>query len=400
MSINAEIGIKAGIDVAVAEAGAQGKITFKGEFDINDPNNDGKLRLSELDELLRYDATNDVPSLLDLGALNGLYNLFDINACSDALVSLYARADYIVGEVDYTYNLLQYNLFNWGYQAPDPVPTLGRVEGSTLYIHSGSRASQRAFIDVSDSGERFVLSGDSNAVTVNYNDFTQSFNGSAITKAVFDGGLGNDFLDASNLNGITIEFEGGEGNDKVITGTGSGHRLRGGAGKDTLDASRSSGVQIFGGEGDDKLLGGSGDDILNGEAGVDQLVGGAGSDILNGGSGNDDLAGGAGEDTYEFADGWGQYIFKDLEGRSLLDFSGLVNETLNDSPGQVSFEFSTETSSLNVGKANASVIDGKARVADSVNERALSGDFSTFNLIELLSDQYSNFSLVSEFPAR
>ncbi len=394
-SLSADIGIKAGIDVVLAEAGAQGTITFLGEFDINDPNDDGKLRISELDELLRYDATNTVPTLLDLGAFNGLYNLFDINARSDAFVSLYARADYIIGEVDYTYNLLQYNLFNWGYQAPDPVPTLGSVVGSTLYIHSGSRASQRAFIDTADGGERFVLSGDGNALTVSYNDFTQSFNGAGITQVIFDGGAGSDVLDASNLAGISIEFDGGVGNDSVITGSGNGHQLSGGEGNDKLDATRSSGAELWGGSGDDRLFGGSGDDILVGEAGIDSLIGGAGQDVLDGGTENDDLAGNAGVDTYRFADGWGEDRFNDLEGRVLLDFSGLVNETLIDGPGQVSFEFSTETSRLNVGRANASIIDNNDRVVGLIKQPARSGDFKTINLIEELGDQYSNFILDS-----
>ncbi|WP_415831014.1 type I secretion C-terminal target domain-containing protein, partial [Castellaniella denitrificans] len=57
------------------------------------------------------------------------------------------------------------------------------------------------------------------------------------------------------------------------------------------------GDQLFGGVGDDVLIGGSGDDTLKGGVGDDVLIGGAGNDVLQGGDGDDVLIGGAGNDT-------------------------------------------------------------------------------------------------------
>ena len=56
---------------------------------------------------------------------------------------------------------------------------------------------------------------------------------------VFNGGLGDDKVDASATTGITINFDGGVGNDTLITGTG-GATFSGGDGNDTVDGSRAS----------------------------------------------------------------------------------------------------------------------------------------------------------------
>lgn len=75
---------------------------------------------------------------------------------------------------------------------------------------------------------------------------------------------------STGLNGlISLDLDGGEGNDLLIGGDGA-DVLRGGAGNDTL-------------------LGGRGNDIVLGEAGSDLLIvnNGDGSDFLEGGSGTD-----------------------------------------------------------------------------------------------------------------
>ena len=87
-------------------------------------------------------------------------------------------------------------------------------------------------------------------------------------------------------------------------------------------------------DGNDHLYGGTGDDILVGMGGNDHLYGGEGHDILLGGSGNDVLAGGKGDDI--LAGGTGNDIFKytagDLDGvthgDTITDFHlGNLNES-------------------------------------------------------------------------
>jgi Ca2+-binding RTX toxin-like protein len=84
-------------------------------------------------------------------------------------------------------------------------------------------------------------------------------------------------------------------------------------------------MMIFGGSGNDALVGGldadfmvgyAGNDTMRGGAGNDQLYGGSGNDLLIGGKGQDLLKGEAGADIFQFSmgDGTGQ-------GDHILDFS-------------------------------------------------------------------------------
>lgn len=46
------IGVAASIDLFLVKGGAQGKLTFDGALGLADPNSDGKLRFSEIIEIL------------------------------------------------------------------------------------------------------------------------------------------------------------------------------------------------------------------------------------------------------------------------------------------------------------------------------------------------------------
>src|SRR5262245_33668367 len=71
------------------------------------------------------------------------------------------------------------------------------------------------------------------------------------------------------------------------------------AGDDTITLDESIGLMpsadLFGGAGNDTLVGGSANDLLFGQAGNDRLLGKGGSDQLFGRDGNDILTGGDGD---------------------------------------------------------------------------------------------------------
>jgi uncharacterized delta-60 repeat protein len=116
---------------------------------------------------------------------------------------------------------------------------------------------------------------------------------------------------------------GGDGDDLLIGGPGyPGDYFRGGAGVDTVSyAGRGGGVtvtidgaandgatgetdnvftdveNVVGGEGNDKITGSDADNNLDGGPGDDDLRGGNGNDTLTGGAGKDQLRGQAGDDT-------------------------------------------------------------------------------------------------------
>ncbi|HND55744.1 MAG TPA: hypothetical protein PLV92_25185, partial [Pirellulaceae bacterium] len=195
--------------------------------------------------------------------------------------------------------LFRTTLFEFDYEAPHVQPTLAHVEGGTLYLHSGPNAGDREYFNIDDTNETFILSGSGGHVNVEFEDWYLSYDG--VTRVVADMGAGDDTFDATRLSGVVVEVDGGDGKDKLYTGS-AGGTLRGGPGAD----------QLYGKQGQDTLIGGPGEDRLDS---------GDGDDRLDGGDDNDNLSGGAGNDTYVFVDGWGVDRFGDTLGDSAFDFS-------------------------------------------------------------------------------
>lgn len=104
-----------------------------------------------------------------------------------------------------------------------------------------------------------------------------------MTSAVY-GQKGNDTICLSG--GSRADVFGGAGNDTIIGGPGS-DRLFGEAGNDTIIA----------GDGADRAFGGAGNDTILGGAGDDRIYGGPGNDTLKGEGGDDRICGEAGTDT-------------------------------------------------------------------------------------------------------
>jgi Ca2+-binding RTX toxin-like protein len=113
---------------------------------------------------------------------------------------------------------------------------------------------------------------------------------------------GNDSITLDEANGAlpAANLYGGSGNDTLIGGS-AADMLFGEAGNDTL----------LGKGGDDRLFGGAGDDTMTGGVGTDQVFGQAGNDrmIWNPGEGSDLNEGGAGIDTVEVNGGNGSENF-------------------------------------------------------------------------------------------
>jgi Ca2+-binding RTX toxin-like protein len=107
----------------------------------------------------------------------------------------------------------------------------------------------------------------------------------SVEKASLAGGEGQNRLDASLFTRGAVSLFGGAGND-VLIGSVLGDLLDGQAGND----------QLIGSEGDDDLRGDLGDDSIYGEGGSDALVAGSGNDLLSGAEGNDRLDGSQGKD--------------------------------------------------------------------------------------------------------
>lgn len=97
-------------------------------------------------------------------------------------------------------------------------------------------------------------------------------------------------LSATGIADGAIVIETGDGDDVVLVAPDEdvdrGIHVYGGAGDDTLMGGNRDDV-LYGGEGDDLLIGGAGDDTLIGGDGDDTLIGGPGSNFVDGGEGSD-----------------------------------------------------------------------------------------------------------------
>ena len=117
-------------------------------------------------------------------------------------------------------------------------------------------------------------------------DVQESYDRKAVKEVRFVGKGGDDWLETDAP--VPIKAWGDQGSDTLEVYGKSSSELFGGTGNDTL----------VGGAGVDYLHGGNGDDILNGGGGNDVLWGDAGDDGIGGGDENDRLYGGAADSMF------------------------------------------------------------------------------------------------------
>ena len=275
-------GLYGGVDLVAVKAGVEGGVRVVGEVNLNDPNNDGKLRLTEA-----------IGLVVDTG--NPL-DLFDLSLRGEA----YARYYYDVGFglIKGGKDFARITLFNLVHQGSDGTPLYGSVvDGSegveqlpgTLLLHVGEAAPKRVSnqdpLKAKDGAESYVIWNDSvgsGTVHVKYINYSGSRvrTYSGVQRVLFEGGIGDDSLDASGLNGLPVTFKGGDGNDTLILG--SGHattesRLEGEDGNDTITVVGAGLIHLLGGVGNDSLTGGTGIVRIEAGEGNDSITTRAGS---------------------------------------------------------------------------------------------------------------------------
>ena len=316
VQFNMGLEASAELNALIARAGAGGGIYGKFDFDLNDPNDDGKVRFSEFKELL-----SDPRDLFD--------------ARGKVTAGIFAYVSGGIWPVEYTkrFDLGEFTLaeFNWGKKTPSGLqlatPSDPRIVGTTgnikLTLNVGSRASERKLagllIDVAEVFDIKHKGGGAGneSLEVSGFQFTQSFNNVRIIEA--NAGNDNDqIILADNILSPAI-LSGGNGNDIIYGGAGndfiSGNNdkdnLQGRAGDDTLRGGGDDDYilgglgkdSLYGDSEDDFLDGGEDDDRLEGGSGIDILIGGIGNDFIKGEADNDTLYGDAGGDTLDGGDG-------------------------------------------------------------------------------------------------
>lgn len=164
------------------------------------------------------------------------------------------------------------------------------------------------------------------------------------------------------------QYQTPDGHHVEIIGAAAGDDLYGGNGNDTLIGQYNS-DKLAGGSGNDFVIGGDGNDNLDGGDGDDILVGGSGNDVLHAGVGLDDLTGGGGNDSFSF------YAAGDF---TVQDFNKSVDLLV--------FE-STTTGLHNIGDL-VSVITSIEDNSESVTIHFI-GDVASITLIGLHQDDLS-----------
>ncbi len=347
------IDIGGAVNLAVVEAGISGFFLITANLDLNDPNDDGRIRGSEIISLLTYKAPD--------GNYYGPLNLGTITLKGEvgarAYVDIFALFSW---KTVWEYEFFRATIFELTFTAPRPLPQLGSVTGGVLNLNAGGSASGRIFGSTTDVGEDYTLvSTGAGVVEVTFNNTNTKQTFSGVSSVYIDTGKGNDVVDASKLN-LFIELHGGIGDDTLIAGT--------------------AGSILDGSDGNDVLTGGNGADLITGGKGSDVLLGGLGNDILEGGEGRDEIKGGAGNDTYRFANDWGADVLdllgnNDASNRDVLDF-GFVTDALTISIGsnlsKISAGKNALTAADSVGEIGQ-ILSGAGSDTININSTSLSG---------------------------
>ncbi|MDO9455448.1 calcium-binding protein [Nocardioides sp.] len=324
----------AGVSVGIVTAGLKGGITLTINLDLNDPDDDGRLRTAEIRDIFAGDA----------GCI------FDASAEIEAYISVFVEIELLLTSLEYEFDLLRlgpYELFSYG--CPDLVPSLvvRNSAGTGLLLNSGPESPNRlpgsGAVNDADLADEYEVrqfdqggglttyevsgfgrvqnvdvkrnSATSWAVTIYESGLTTStevastFTTSSRPTFQADGGQADDqisFLAGEDFAAdgalVTTPFDtritsltGGPGDDQLVTGDGDDSGIDGGLDADNIDTGLGD-DSATGGAGNDVVGGGAGRDDIRGGANNDRLEGGPGADRVDGEGGNDSLVGGSGRD--------------------------------------------------------------------------------------------------------
>ena len=313
------LSVTAELNLGIARGGAGGGVFIHSEFDLYDPNRDGKVRVSEIIENVVDEFQFGEPLLAPLAVFDvsgevtaRLFAFFEVNLLFFSIYKEFNITPPITlvdFEIDFT-----------------RVPKLAReAADGVLQLSMGPFAEQRLNGDLRDGAEKFVVyQSGADHVKVWSPFFDLNGNGlddgneaqeyARPDRILVLGGEGDDLIDLSGITDSTITFEidGGAGSDTIILGPLTGRALiRGGEGNDKITGGGGA-DEIYGDEGNDELRGGGGNDTIFGDDGTvtadavsatvgvtdgnDRIFGGAGDDVLFGGGGDDTIEGGTGND--------------------------------------------------------------------------------------------------------
>ena len=307
LKLSASFSVSAELNVVFAKAGVGARITFETQFDLHDPNEDGKVRLYELANNFLNEARYGEPVLAPLA-------IFDVSGRLFLELFAYLKINLLLTTLDFDFPITP-PITLLDFDIPfTRVPTLANeLSDGVLRLNMGEFANQRLEGDDSDFGEQFFVSQvDADTVKVwapnlgVTEDMAQEYD--VTSKILALGGEGDDVIDLSGVTAdLEFEIEGGTGNDQIKAGLAGRARINGGGGDDEIEGTDHDDI-IFGGLGNDFIDAKGGNDLVFADdgkieedglsikasgfgGGADVVIGGAGNDVILGGGGNDKLGG-------------------------------------------------------------------------------------------------------------
>ena len=139
------IDIGGAVNLAIVEAGINGFFQITANLDLNDPNDDGKIRGSEIISLLKYQAPD--------GNYYGPLNLGSITLKGEVGARAYVDIWAFGWSTVWEYEFFRATIFEKTFTAPRPQPELAKVDGDgVLRLNAGTGANGRVFGSTSRRG--------------------------------------------------------------------------------------------------------------------------------------------------------------------------------------------------------------------------------------------------------
>jgi len=290
----------ASVSISIFKVGLYGGVGITINFDLVDPDNDGKLYIDEIEEF------KDNPICL-----------FRVEGLLDFFFGFFVEVDLKLWSKRWEFELFRLKppikLFEVECERFEPDLAVHQSGNLRLNIGdvddgAGHTYAFNRHYKSTRTQEKFVVrqlepvtAGQSTDVQVEFSGLVQNDTVPAGGRIVANSGTGNDVIElASGATeaGVEIPFtiastiDAGAGDDKVTTGGGN-DTVNGGEGADKVTTGLGDDT-ADGDAGNDVLDGGIGDDVLDGDGGDDKVNGNAGSDFVRGGADNDSLNGGPG----------------------------------------------------------------------------------------------------------
>ncbi len=268
--------LSAELNLGLARAGVAGGIAAGVDFDLFDPDRDGKIRVGEILENIENEFLFGSPVLAPLA-------IFDVSGEVTARAFAFLEVNLLFFDIYKEFSItptLKLADFEVEFTRAPKLATV--LEDGTLQLNMGDFAGERLNGDLRDGDEHFrveSLGSDIRVTWVGSNPggraFFNDFDASEITGVLAVAGAGNDVVDVSRVTRprMRYEIDGGAGNDRILGGVIDSETL---AGEDAPTG-------IFrGGDGSDEIVGTAGRDLIVGGAGDDRIFGGGGDDVVFG----------------------------------------------------------------------------------------------------------------------